>query len=385
MRTAKTILERSASIDDLLHLAQKRVPKFAFDFMAGGAGSERGLRRNAERLAEVLLKPRYAVGVAPDTTTRLFGQDYALPFGIAPVGMGNAVWPGADLALAAQAEAWRIPYVLSTAASSSIAAITTAAPSCTWFQLYVSRNREISSDLMRRARDAGIGVLVVTIDIPVPGKRNRDIRNGFSLPFRRGPRLLWDVLTHPRWLLATLRAGSPTFENLAPYSVGSSRTAQSLAQFMAEQIKGDLVWDDLRAIRDAWPGRLVIKGLIAPEDAVIAAGIGADGLWISNHGGRQLDAAPAAIDALAAVRAVVDTRIPLFMDGGIRSGEDIAKARAMGATMAFSARCFYGAVAAGGGKGGGKAVAVLADELRRVLGQIGCPAVQDLDDRWLWP
>lgn len=375
-------LDEAACVDDLARLARRRIPRFAFDFLDGGAGAEIGLRRNRAALDAIALLPRYCTPAPVRTETRLLGRDYPLPFGLAPVGLGNLVWPEADLTLAALAAEAGIPVVASSAATTSIEQMAAAAPGA-WFQLYVARDPDISRDMLRRARAAGVEVLVVTVDIPVPGKRNRDIRNRLSLPFRPGLGTLFDVLSRPAWSMATLRRGSPTFANYAPYATGNTRS-QSLARFMAEQIKGDLTWDDVRALRDLWPGKMVVKGLLAPEDARAAVELGADGVWVSNHGGRQLDSAPAPCDVLPAIRAAVGPSYPLIMDGGVRSGEDIVKARLRGADFVMTGRCFYYGVAAGGRAGGSRVIALLADELRRALGQIGCPSFAELDGRWEW-
>ena len=374
-------LEQTASIDDLAALARRRLPAFAFDFLDGGAGDEAGCQRNRERLRRILLKPRYGVGVDPVTATSLFGQGYRQPFGIAPVGLGNLAWAGADLCLARLAGESGIPYVLSTVGTTDIETVAAAAPNNTWFQLYLLRRDEVNRDLLRRAWDAGVRVLVVTIDIVASATRRRDTRNGFTIPFHIGPKLAADLLIHLGWSLATLRAGRPSFVNVERYAEG---TAQPLAEFITAQMRTDLRWDDIQRLRDLWKGTLVVKGVLTPEDALEARRVGADGIWVSNHGGRQLDAAPAAIDAVAGIRAVLGPAIPLLMDSGIRSGEDMVKARLMGADFIFSGRCFYYGMAAGGAAGGARALSLLASDLRRALVQIGCPSFAELDERWLW-
>lgn len=376
------MLTRAASIDDLARLARRRLPRFAFDFLDGAAGEEAGLRRNRAALGEVLLKPHYGVGVDPDSSATLFGQTWRQPFGVAPVGLGNLAWPGSDLALAGLARDNGIPFVLSTVASTAIEAAAAAAPGHCWFQLYVQRQEAVNRDLLRRADAAGLKVLVVTIDIAASNTRRRDIRNRFVIPFRITPRLVADLVRHYRWSLATLKAGPPSFANLAPYATAES--GQSLAEFISSAMKTDLTWDDIRRLRDQWSGTLVVKGILTPEDAVAALAAGADGVWVSNHGGRQLNAAPATIDALPAVRAAVGPAVPVLMDSGLRSGEDMVKARLRGADFLFSGRSFYYGMAAGGPPGGERAMALLAEDLRRTLLQIGCPAFAELDRRWEW-
>lgn len=369
-------------IADLAQRAKRRIPAFAWGYLDGGSGEEDGLRRNRERLAAVLLKPRFCVGATPDPSTELFGQRYAQPFGIAPVGMGGLMWPGADLMLAEQAKAHGLPMVASTVSSTALEDIAAAAGGNAWFQLYFVRRPDINRDLLERAWAAGIRVLALTVDVPLPGDRRRDVHNRFVLPFRPGPRFVAEVIRHPAWALATLRRGSPGFPNLEPY-VGEIRS-QTLAEFVTAQIKRELDWSDVAEVRRLWPGKLLIKGVLAPEDAILALAAGADGIWASNHGGRQQDSAPAAIDALAAIRAAVGPDPTLVMDSGIRSGEDIARARVMGADMVFSGRSFYYAAAAGGAAGAAKAVELIAADLRRTLVQLGCPSWAELDRRWLW-
>ncbi|HIJ61261.1 MAG TPA: alpha-hydroxy-acid oxidizing protein [Rhodospirillaceae bacterium] len=373
-------LQHAACIDDLAQMARRRLPRFAFDFLDGAAGGEGGLRRNRAAFDGVLLKPRYGVGVDPDLSVSLFGETYDYPFGISPVGLGNLAWPGAEATLAGIARDNRIPFVLSTVGGTAIEEAAAAAP-C-WFQLYVQRQEAVSRDLLRRAAGAGIRVLVVTVDIAASNTRRRDIRNRFVIPFRITPGLVADLLRHYRWSLATLLAGPPSFVNLAPYATAES--GQSLAEFISSAMKTDLVWDDIRRLRDQWSGPLVVKGILAPEDAVLAVEAGADGIWVSNHGGRQLESAPAAIDAVAGVRAAVGPLVPVLMDSGVRTGEDMVKARLLGADVTFCGRAFYFGMAAGGRAGGERAMALLAEDLRRVMVQIGCPSFADLDGRWIW-
>ncbi|EME69248.1 L-lactate dehydrogenase [Paramagnetospirillum caucaseum] len=372
----------AASIGDLARRARWRLPGFAFGFLDGGSGEEGGLRRNRDRLEAVVLAPKACGGVKPETTATLFGRDYRLPFGAAPVGMGNLLWPGADLMVARQAARLGFPVVASTVATTPLEEIAEAAGGNAWFQLYVSREERINRDLLARAWAAGIRELVVTVDVPVAGDRRRDVRNRFILPFRPGPRFVAQVATAPLWALETLRAGSPGFPNLARY-VGEV-DGKTLAGFISSQIKDDLAWDDIKALRDLWQGRMLVKGVMTAPDAKAALDVGADGVWVSNHGGRQLDAAPAAIDSLAAIRAALGNGAVVVMDGGIRSGEDVVRAGAVGADFVFCGRAFYYGAAAAGEAGAARAADLLAADLRRTLIQIGCPSWMALDDGWLW-
>lgn len=375
-------MKHLASIGDLARRAWWRLPGFAFGFLDGGSGEESGLRRNRQRLEAVRLSPRVCRGVKPATEAELFGQTYALPFGAAPVGMGNLIWPGADLAVARQAARLKIPVVASTVASTSLEEIAEAAEGHAWFQLYCSREDRINRDLLARAWAAGIRVLAVTVDVPMAGDRRRDVRNRFILPFRPGLRFAAQVAASPFWALAMLRAGSPGFPNLARY--GSKVRDQTLAGFITAQIKDDLTWDDVRALRDLWQGKLLIKGVLNAADARTALGLGADGIWVSNHGGRQLDSAPASIDALSAIRAALGREAVVVVDGGIRSGEDVIRAGAVGADFVFAGRAFYYGAAAGGEAGAVRAADLLAADVKRTLTQIGCPSWRELDGGWLW-
>ncbi|KIL97958.1 L-lactate dehydrogenase [Paramagnetospirillum magnetotacticum MS-1] len=375
-------MSNAASIGDLAKRARWRIPGFAFGFLDGGSGEEDGLRRNRDRLEAVILAPKACTGAKPDTTATLFGRDYRLPFGAAPVGMGNLLWPGADLMVARQAARLGFPVVASTVATTALEDIAKAADGNAWFQLYVSREERINRDLLARAWAAGIRELVVTVDVPVAGDRRRDLRNRFVLPFKPGARFVAQLAMAPFWALSTLKHGSPGFPNLARY-VGEV-DGKTLAGFISSQIKDDLTWDDLKSLRDQWQGRMLVKGIMTASDAKTALGLGADGIWVSNHGGRQLDSAPAAIDSLSAIRAALGPDPVVVMDGGIRSGEDVVRAGATGADFVFCGRAFYYGAAAAGEAGAARAADLLAADLKRTLIQIGCPSWSVLDDGWLW-
>jgi len=367
----------AASIADLARLARRRLPAFVFNYIEGGAGEDCGVLRNEAAFRNILFRVRRFAGLAAAAPVELFGRTYAQPFGIAPIGMANLAWPGTDLTLARLAQRENIPYVLSTAGTTSIERVAAVAPDVAWFQLYLSRDDRITDDMIRRAWDAGIRVLVFTVDVPIASRRNRAIRDGFSLPFRYTGRLVADLATHPLWSVATLRAGVPNLETYAKYA--ESGDLQVVGQFIAQLNKNGFDWDDLRRVRHLWKGTLVVKGVLAAEDAAEAVRIGADAIWVSNHGGRQLESAPASIDALGPIRAAVGTAVPVLFDGGIRGGEDIIKARALGADMSFSGRCFAYGVGAGGEPGAAKAFEILARETLTSLTQIGCPSILEAD------
>lgn len=372
-------MRKAVSVHELRERAARRIPRVVFDFLDGGAGHETGLKRNKDALDRLALLPRALVDVdAIDTSRTLFGRKWALPFGIAPIGMAGLVWPGAEAALARVAMEANIPYTLSTAGTTSIEKMAEIAPDNLWFQLYVARSPEVADDLVARADSAGYEVMMVTVDVPIPARRLRDMTNRFGLPMRPSIPLALDVASRPRWALATLRNGMPRLETIARYAPKGSG-AQSLAAHMSSQSTGRLNWELLKRIRDRWPRKLVAKGILSPEDAVMAKSIGLDAVGISNHGGRQLDGAVSTIEALPAIRAAVGPDYPLIFDGGVRSGEHVAKALCAGADFVLAGRAFMYAVAAAGAAGGKDAVDILKHELIVTMAQLGAPATTDLN------
>lgn len=364
--------------------ARRRLPRFVFDFVDGGAHGENALARNRHALDAIRLVPRILAGNEHRSTrTTLFGRGIAAPFGIAPIGMANLVRPGTDMALARAAAAAAIPYALSTAGTTAMEDIARAAPE-SWFQLYVGRNADIVDDLIRRADDAGFPALIVTADVPTPGKRVRDLVNGFALPLKPTLRLGLDLIRHPAWALRIAAGGAPRFANLERYSPAGAST-QSLAQLMAAQSSARLDWSLLARIRERWPRKLILKGVMRADDALRATALGIDAIAISNHGGRQLDAAPAPIEVLPAIRAAVGADMPLILDGGVRTGEDIARALVLGADLVLLGRPFLYSIAALGLESGPAVlIALLTDEFDRAMGQLGAAMPAQLDQNLLF-
>lgn len=363
----------ACNIDMLREAARRRLPRLVFDYIDGGAEDERCMRRNREAFEALELLPHYLVDVSRvDQATTLFGRTWNSGFGIGPTGLAAFARPGADLMLAEAARAAGIPFVLSGAGTASVEAVCRQAPGHAWYQLYVSRDAGITADLLRRARDAGVDTLMLTVDVPVHSKRERDIRNGFVPPVRPSLAMLLDFLSHPAWLAGFVRHGMPRFENWAPYA-GPNAGAQAIADLFTAQIPFTQTWRELESLRALWPGKLVIKGILAVDDALRARDAGADGLLISNHGGRAFDSAPSPLRQLPAIRAAVGPELALLLDSGVRRGSDIIKARALGADFVFVGRPTLYGVAAGGLKGAQQAVDILRHEIELALAQMGQP------------
>jgi isopentenyl diphosphate isomerase/L-lactate dehydrogenase-like FMN-dependent dehydrogenase len=369
---------RAISIAELRALARRRLPRLAFDYIDGGAEDEIALSGNTAAFAALRLVPHTGVDVSRrQLSAELFGRRWAMPFGIAPTGLSDVAGHGTDLAIAHAAAEAGVPYILSTVATTDIETIARALDGVFWFQLYMPGRREIGHDLVRRARDAGAGALFVTLDVAAPGKRERDLRNAFALPFRLTPRVLFDILRRPAWALDMARHGPPRFASLARYAPPGS-TAHTLAAFMASQITADLTWEEVARLRDLFPRPIVAKGVSAPEDVERAARLGLDGVVLSNHGGRQLGLAEAPILLLPEAVRAAGGRLAVMLDGGIRRGAHIAAAVALGARFVFAGRpTLYGA-AAGGLVGARRALAILRDELDRTLALLGAPDIAAL-------
>jgi (S)-mandelate dehydrogenase len=369
---------RYPSIDYLRRQARRRVPHFAFEYADGGAGKgDAGINRNWTALDAVELVPRYGVMPSlPPCDVELFGQRYAAPIGVAPMGGPSIVWPGADIYLARAAQHARIPYVLSTVGGASIEKIGQIAPDVFWFQLYRfgNNNHAIGFDLIGRAEGAGCRALVLTLDVPVRTTRPREARNGLAGAFVVSPRIVVQALRSPGWMMALYKNGLPRFANLRPY-VPDNAPLPELIAFVRREMGGAFTWDEVARYRDRWKGALVVKGILHPQDAETAVALGIDGLIVSNHGGRQLEALPAPIDALPAIARQVGDRAVVMMDSGIRSGADVARACALGAAATFAGKAFLWGLGALGAEGPGHVIDLLLDETQAALGQLGAHAV----------
>ena len=380
-RTGRTeVMDELPSIDDLERLARRRLPHFAWEYLASGTGAEQALERNRTRLASLTLTPRLLKGpLSPELGTELFGVRHAAPIGIAPIGLSGLIWPGSDLALARLASARSIPHVLSTVGNDPPETIGPIAGDMGWFQLYPPRDPALRDDLVARVARAGFRVLVVTADVPAPSRRERQRRARIRVPPVIGPRLVYEAMRSPRWTSALLRHGLPGFGSLAPYLDETSIGAT--AGFVGANLGGTLSFDYLAELREIWDGTLMVKGILHPDDARRCVEVGADAIGVSNHGGRQLDGAPSAIEALPPVVAGLGGRVPVVFDSGVRSGLDVARALALGADFVLCGRAFMFGLGALGPEGATHVLDILVEDLVNVMSQLGCERPSELADR----
>jgi L-lactate dehydrogenase (cytochrome) len=353
--------DRYPRIEDLAIQARRRIPEFAWAFLEHGSEHEQRLAKNLVAFQEIDLSPRYlSQATKIDTSVDIHGISYAYPFGVAPIGLGGLIWPGADRAIAQAAATRNIPMVLSTVASLSIEDAAQLSHGNLWFQLYPTVSRDIRDDLLDRADAAGIRNLVITIDVPSPARRETARRAGLPAGGKISAASALQTARHPRYALEILRNGIPTFANLTRYA---EKGSQSVANLVQSELAARFSPADIESLRARWPHRITIKGILTPEDATDALDLGANALWMSNHGGRQSDALPTPIDRLPEVRASVGSAVPIFLDSGVRSGLDVLRAISRGADCVFLGRPFYYAVAAMGPKGAAHAIDILAKGL----------------------
>ncbi len=350
------------SSEDARRLARKRLPWMVFDYIDGAAGAETGAARNRAAFDNLELRPRVLRDVSDRSlASSLWGKPTKAPFGISPMGMCNLSGPGADMMLARLAARENVPLGVSTVASTAMEPLIEEAQGNAWFQLYFTGNGDGTFKLVERAKAAGYETIVLTVDVAEVGRRPRELRHGFTMPFKIGPKQFMDFALHPRWSLTSLFAGKPQMANFDMDGYEFDRTES--------RAKAD--FDTLRRLRDMWPGNLVVKGVLDAEDSVALKGAGVDAIQVSSHGSRQLDSAPAPILKLAEIRDAVGPDYPLFFDSGLRSGEDVVKAYAQGANFTFFGRVLQFAIAAGGEEGLQEMWNVLRQETSITLAQIG--------------
>jgi L-lactate dehydrogenase (cytochrome) len=379
-RRGGALHRRFPTVGHMRHCARRNVPHFVFEYMDGGAGADVGIAHNWAALDAVELVPRYGVMPSlPPIEVELFGRRYAAPIGVAPMGGPALAWPGADAAMARAAQRARVPYALSTVGGMTIEEAGALAPDVFWFQLYrLFRNdHALGFDLVRRAEVAGAHVLVLTVDVPVRTTRPREAAVGLGRgPFRPDLRMMLDMLLSPAWLMALMRHGRPKFPNLKPYAPANA-SVEEVVGFARQEMGGAFTWEEIARYRERWRGPLVLKGILHPADAAKAVAMGVEGIWVSNHGGRQIEALPPAIDVLPAIAAEVGGRATLIMDSGVRSGTDVIRAAALGAQSTFAGKAFLWSLGALGPDGPQHVIDLLMAEARAALGQIGAHSLSE--------
>ncbi len=365
------------SVHDLRKKAERKIPRFAFEYLDGGCNEDVNLHKNTSDIREVELLPYYLRNhIKSDMKTELFGHTYDAPFGIAPVGLQGLMWPNAPEILAKAAFDHNIPFILSTVTTSSIERIAEITEGQAWFQLYHPTEDSMRDAIIKRADAAGCPVLVILCDVPSFGFRPRDIRNGLAMPPKMSVKNILQIMTKWEWALKTLVHGQPSFETLKPY-MPKNLDLKQLGNFMNQTFSGRLNEEKIKPIRDMWKGKLVLKGVANEADAEVAVRLGLDGIIVSNHGGRQLDAGESTIKPLVRIAKKYGDQIKVMMDSGLRSGPDIARTLASGAEFTFMGRSFMYGVAALGSQGGNHTISLLKTELQQVMEQICCENVQD--------
>jgi len=359
------------SIEDARKLAKKRVPKLMFDFVDGSSGDEKLCEINSTALDQIRLEPKVLRNVEKRNLKKNFlGIDFNYPFGFAPMGMCNLTWPGADKMLAEESVENNIPICVSMASSTSLEEMYKLSQGHSWLQLYIYQDENFVMELLERAQNTGYKVAILTVDVPIQFRRAKDDKNGFTVPFKIGPKQFFDFATHPRWSLTSLLSGIPKPMNFV--------TSKSGNKFVRSESRGATDWEALKRIRDTWKGKLIVKGVMSPEDAVKIKDAGADAIQVSNHGGRQLESATSAINALPLVRKVLGKEFPIIFDSGIRSGSDIVRSLAFGADYAMIGRPLMYGMGADGAKGLRRILNIIKEELSTTLGLVGLNDINDI-------
>ena len=360
------------SIKDARELSRKRLPKLVFDFIDGASGDEKLAEINSRALDQIRLEPKVLRNVEKRSLKKkVLGYEFDFPFGFAPMGMTNLSWPGADSMLAAESAKNNIPTCVSMASTTTLEKMYELSEGHSWMQLYIFQDENFVMELLDRAKNTGYEVAILTVDVPVLSRRTRDDKNGFSYPFKIGPKQFFDFATHPTWSLSTLLSGIPK-----PMNYVTSKSGDGI--FKRKESRGSTDWDTLKRVRDKWKGKLIIKGVMSPDDAKQIKEAGADAIQVSNHGGRQLDSATAAINMLPLIRKSVGSDFPLIFDSGIRSGSDIVRALAFGADYAMIGRPVMYAMGADGKKGLRRIVEIIKEEASTTLGLVGLNDINDV-------
>ena len=368
------------TIDDLRHLAKKRIPEVAYAYLETGTSHERLLQRNIDDLQKIHITPRFVKGeLEVDMSTSLFGQSYDAPFGTAPIGLMGLIWPKAEMIVAEMAKNYNIPAGLSTVATEAPETVGPHVGDMGWFQLYTPRDPELRRAFLKRAKDSGYKVLMITVDIPLPSRRERTKRAGLSIPLKMGPKMIWEGITHPKWAAATLKRGLPRLRMIEAHA--EFKTMMSVGKFVRGQLGGNLSWDICKKIKEEWDGPVLIKGIMDVRDAEIAANIGMDGIVVSNHGGRQFDGSPSPAAVLPEIVDAVGNRMKIVFDSGIRSGLDIMRALWLGADFVLCGRAYLYGLGALGRLGPAHVTELLKLQLQNNMFQIGATSIEQLQNQ----
>ena len=359
------------SLEAARKLAKKRLPKMFFDFVDGASGDEKLCELNSTALDQIRLEPKVLRNVEKRNLSKEFFKiKYDLPFGFAPMGMCNLTWPGADTMLASESVINNIPTCVSMASSTSLEKMFELSEGNSWLQLYIFQDEDFVMELLERAEKTGYKVCILTVDVPIQFRRAKDDKNGFTVPFKIGPKQFFDFATHPNWSISTLLYGIPKPMNYETSKKGN--------KFVRSESRGSADWDTLERIRNAWKGKLIVKGVMSQEDAIKIKEVGADAIQVSNHGGRQLESATSAINALPLIRKALGQEFPLLFDSGIRSGGDIVRALAFGADYVMIGRPLMYAIGADGAKGLRKILDIIKGELSTTLGLVGLTDINEI-------
>ena len=373
------LVDKYPRVSDMVNVAKRRMPHFAAEYLFAGTGYDEALENNRKVFNQIFLVPQYLKGtVNPNLKTKLFDYEYDAPFGMAPVGMTSLMWPGAEIALSKMSVKNNIPYSLSTVACASVEDVGKHLNGMGWFQLYPPADKAIRNDLLKRAKYAGFKTLIVTADIPASSRRERLRMAGVSVPPKNNLRTFFQAAICPSWSIGTLINGIPAFGTMDQYSDGSWHgNAKSKAGFAGSQMQRYLDWDYLKEVRDLWSGPIILKGLMDVNDAVQASKI-IDAIYISNHGGRQIDIAPSPLQVLPEIRKKIGSKFPIIIDSGFYSGQDISKGLMLGADFIMTGRPFIIGLAALGDKGADHVHDILKDELSNVMEQICSKDIKEL-------
>ena len=365
------------AIEDLAIKAKKRIPHVAWEYLESGTGREHLTKRNLEAFDQIRFTPKFCKGILePKIDTTLFGQQYAAPFGVAPIGLTGLMWPRIEHHLATTANHYQIPYSLSTVATETPETVGKHVGNMGWFQLYPPKEEALMKSILNRAADAGFHTLLVTADVPMASRRERTKRAGLQMPPKITPNLIWQGITHPTWTMETLKHGLPKLRTIEQYV--EVKNMKFVSGYVGNRLGGTLSWEYCKAIRKHWKGAMVLKGVLHPEDAAMAINVGFDGVQVSNHGGRQFDGAVTAIEALPSIVNEVKGKAAILFDSGVRSGLDIMRALSLGADFVLLGRAFVYGVAALGEIGGHHVTEILIDDLKNNMIQLGIENLNDL-------